>query len=67
MPSCAAKARLPSSGQIAHIVGGLCGLVLSDYLTTAGDFAALSPLYMLAFLVLLLLPTLLLSGLVKYY
>ena len=32
-----------------------------------GDFAALSPLYMLAFLVLLLLPTLLLSGLVKYY
>lgn len=48
-------------------IGGLCGLVLSYYLTTAGDFAALSPLYMLAFLVLLLLPTLLLSGLVKYY
>ena len=39
----------------------------SYYLTTAGDFAALSPLYMLAFLALLLLPTLLLSGLVKYY
>lgn len=48
-------------------IGGLCGLVLSYYLTTAGDFAALSPLYMMAFLVLLLLPTLLLSGLVKYY
>lgn len=48
-------------------IGGLCGLVLSYYLTTAGDFAALSPLYMLAFLALLLLPTLLLSGLVKYY
>ena len=48
-------------------IGGLCGLVLSYYLTTAGDFAALSPLYMLAFLLLLLLPTLLLSGLVKYY
>ena len=48
-------------------IGGLCGLVLSYYLTTAGDFAALSPLYMLAFLVLLLLPTLLLSGFVKYF
>ena len=45
----------------------MCGLVLSYYLTTAGDFAALSPLYMLAFLVLLLLPTLLLSGFVKYF
>lgn len=48
-------------------IGGLCGLVLSYYLTTAGDFAALSPLYMLAFLALLLLPTLLLSGFVKYF
>ena len=48
-------------------IGGLCGLVLSYYLTTTGDFAALSPLYMLAFLALLLLPTLLLSGFVKYF
>lgn len=47
--------------------GGLCGLLLSYYLTSAGDFAALSPVYMLAYLLLWLLPTLLLSGLVKNY
>ena len=47
-----------ATGHLAH---------LWKCFSTAGDFAALSPLYMLAFLVLLLLPTLLLSGLVKYY
>lgn len=52
---------------ILTYVGGLCGLLLSYYLTNAGAFSALSPLYMLAFLVLWLLPTWLLSGLVKHY
>lgn len=52
---------------ILTYVGGLCGLLLSYYLTNAGAFNALSPLYMLAFLVLWLLPTWLLSGLVKHY
>lgn len=52
---------------ILAYVGGVCGLLLSYYLTHAGAFDALSPLYMLAFLVLWLLPTWLLSGLVKHY
>ena len=52
---------------ILAYVGGVCGLLLSYYLTNAGAFNALSPLYMLAFLILWLLPTWLLSGLVKHY
>ena len=52
---------------ILAYVGGVCGLLLSYYLTNVGAFDALSPLYMLAFLALWLLPTWLLSGLVKHY
>lgn len=48
-------------------LGSLCGLLLAYYLTAAGDLAALAPLYVLAYLLLWLLPTLLLSGLVRYY
>ena len=48
-------------------VGGVCGLLLSYYLTHAGNFGALSALYMLGFLLLWLLPTGLLSSLVKHY
>lgn len=47
--------------------GGVCGLLLSYYLTHAGNFGALSALYMLGFLLLWLLPTGLLSSLVKHY
>lgn len=48
-------------------LGSLCGLLLAYYLTSAGVLAVLSPLYVLAYLLLWLLPTLLLAGLVKYY
>lgn len=48
-------------------LGSLCGLLLSYYFTSTGVLAALSPLYVLAYLLLWLLPTVLLAGLVKYY
>ena len=48
-------------------LGAVVGLLLTRYLTVAGSFGTLSPMYMLGFLALWLLPTLLLSGLVKHY
>ncbi|MDO4811144.1 MAG: hypothetical protein Q3985_04290 [Eubacteriales bacterium] len=52
---------------ILAYVGGVCGLLLSYYFTHVGNSGALSALYMMAFLALWLLPTWLLSGLVKHY
>ena len=52
---------------ILSYIGGVCGLLLSYYLTHAGNYGAMSAMYMLIFLVLWLLPTWLLSGLVKHY
>lgn len=48
-------------------LGAAVGLLLTSYLTSAASFATLSPLNMLGFLALWLLPTLLLSGLVRQY
>lgn len=48
-------------------LGAAVGLFLTYYLISAGSYATLSPLYMLGFLALWLLPTLLLSGLVKHF
>lgn len=48
-------------------LGAVVGLLLTYYLTSVGSYGTLSPLYMLGFLVLWLLPTLLLSGLAKRY
>lgn len=48
-------------------LGAVVGLLLTYYLTSVGSYGTLSPLYMLGFLALWLLPTLLLSGLVKHY
>lgn len=48
-------------------LGALAGLLLTYYLTSVGSYGTLSPLYMLGFLALWLLPTLLLSGLVKHF
>ena len=45
----------------------MVGLLLTYYLTSVGSYGTLSPLYMLAFLALWLLPTLLLSGLAKRF
>ena len=47
--------------------GAVVGLLLTYYLTSVGSYGTLSPLYMLAFLALWLLPTLLLSGLAKRF
>ena len=48
-------------------LGAVVGLLLTYYLTSVGSYGTLSPLYMLGFLALWLLPTLLLSGLAKRY
>ena len=48
-------------------LGAAVGLFLTYYLISAGSCATLSPLHMLGFLALWLLPTLLLSGLVKHF
>ena len=60
---CAAVRR----GTVLSIIAAGLGLFLSYYLTSAGSFTALEPVYMLAFLLVWLLPTLLLSGLVKHF
>lgn len=51
---------------LCHL-GAAVGLLLTYYLTSAASYGTLSPLYMLCFLLLWLLPTLLLSGLVKHF
>ena len=48
-------------------VGAVAGLLLSYYLTHVGGYALLGGGQMLAFLLLWLLPTLLLSGLVRHF
>lgn len=62
--------RLMSAVRIATIlcyVGAVAGLLLSYYLTHVGIFDALTPLRMTVFLLLWLIPTLLLSGMVKHF
>ena len=51
----------------ACLLLAVVGLLLTYYLTSVGSYGTLSPLYMLAFLALWLLPTLLLSGLAKRF
>jgi|GEM_PF-150425 len=55
------------SATILAWLGGLCGLLLAYYFTGVGAFQLLDPLRMLIFQALWLLPTWLLSGLVKHY
>ena len=45
----------------------LAGIALAYYLTSIGNFALLTPLAMVLYQLLWLLPTLLLAGLVKHY
>lgn len=54
-------------GTVLSVIAAALGLFLSYYLTSAGSFIAMEPVYMLAFLLVWLLPTLLLSGLVKHF
>ena len=48
-------------------LGGVVGLLLTYYLTSVASYGTLTPLYMLAYGVLWMLPTLLLSGAVKHF
>ena len=48
-------------------LGGLCGLLLTYYLTATGAWSLLDPLRLLVYQALWLLPTWLLSGLVRHY
>lgn len=59
--------RAAKTSTILCYVGAAAGLLLSYYLIHVGSYGALSPLRMLVFLLLWLLPTFLLSGLVKQF
>lgn len=48
-------------------VGALAGVALAYYLTSVGNFALLTPIAMVTYQLLWLLPTLLLAGLVKHF
>ena len=52
---------------VLSYLGALVGIALSYYLTSVGSFALLTPLAMVLYQVLWLLPTLLLAGLVRHY
>ena len=52
---------------ILAYVGSVAGVALAYYLTSVGNFALLTPIAMVVYQLLWLLPTLLLAGLVKHY
>ena len=52
---------------VLSYLGALAGIALAYYLTSIGNFALLTPLAMVLYQLLWLLPTLLLAGLVKHY
>jgi len=59
--------RATRSATVLAWVGSLCGALLAYYFTNAGAYQLLDPLRMLVFQGLWLLPTGLLSGLVRHY
>ena len=52
---------------ILSYIGALTGVALAYYLTSVGNFALMTPIAMVVYQVLWLLPTILLAGLVKHY
>ena len=60
-------ARAIRISMILSYLGSAAGLLLTYYLTSVASYGTLTPLYMLAYGVLWLLPTLLLSGSVKHF
>ncbi len=52
---------------ILSYLGSIMGILLTYYLTSIASYGTIAPLYMLAYGVLWLLPTLLLSGSVKHF
>ena len=65
--SAATAAATATRVQNALIDGSLCGILLAYYLTSVGDFTVLTPVAMVLFLLLWLLPTLLIAGLVRHF
>ena len=59
--------RAVRTATVLGYIGSLCGVLLSYYLTSVGNFAVLTPLTMVVFLLLWLLPTLLIAGLVRHF
>ncbi len=57
--------RAVRTATVLGYIGSLCGVLLSYYLTSVGNFAVLTPLAMEVFLLQWLLPTLLLAGQVR--
>lgn len=55
------------TSMILSYLGSIVGILLTYYLTSVASYGTLTPLYMLAYGVLWLLPTLLLSGTVKHF
>ena len=56
-----ASAATATRVQNALIDGSLCGILLAYYLTSVGNFTVLTPVAMVLFLLLWLLPTLLIA------
>ena len=59
--------RAVRTATVLSYLGALCGVLLAYYLTSVGNFAVLTPLAMVIFLLLWLLPTLLIAGLVRHF
>ena len=59
--------RAVRTATVLSYLGTLCGVLLAYYLTSVGNFAVLTPLAMVIFLLLWLLPTLLIAGLVRHF
>ena len=59
--------RAVRTATVLSYLGALCGVLLAYYLTSVGNFAVLTPLAMVIFLLLWLLPTLLITGLVRHF
>ena len=57
----------PDKARRWTVLPALCGVLLAYYLTSVGNFAVLTPLAMVVFLLLWLLPTLLIAGLVRHF
>ena len=59
--------RAVRTATILSYIGSLCGILLAYYLTSVGNFTVLTPVAMVLFLLLWLLPTLLIAGLVRHF
>ena len=59
--------RAVRTATVLGYVGALCGILLAYYLTSVGNFTVLTPVAMVLFLLLWLLPTLLIAGLVRHF